>query len=88
MEVDLVVERPEGLLTIEIKSGVGVAPQAADSLVRFAGLAQVPPERRLLVYGGTQTYRQAQFCQVAWRDLESYTGYWFESGELPPGMLS
>ncbi|MFZ4099337.1 MAG: ATP-binding protein [Chlamydiia bacterium] len=78
MEVDFVLERPEGLLAIEVKSSVSIHPEAADSLLRYGELAGIPTERRLLVYGGTEADTRREFQLVPWQQLEAYTGSWLD----------
>lgn len=69
LEVDVVIETPQGLQAIEIKSGSTFAadwPQAAGKWARFANTPTPPP---LIIYGGTGRYAR-QDCEVAgWREF-------------------
>jgi len=66
-EVDVVLETPQGLQAIEIKSGSTFAsdwPQAARKWTEFADTPTLPP---LIIYGGADRYAR-QGCEVmGWR---------------------
>ena len=68
-EVDVVLEMPQGLQAIEIKSGSTFAadwPQAARKWVGFAGTEALAPQ---IIYGGAGRYTR-QDCEVAgWREF-------------------
>ena len=66
-EVDVVLETPQGLQAIEIKSGSTFAsdwPQAARKWTEFSDTPTLPP---LIIYGGADSYAR-QGCEViGWR---------------------
>lgn len=66
-EVDVVLETPQGLQAIEIKSGSTFAsdwPQAVRKWTEFADTPTLPP---LIIYGGADRYAR-QGCEViGWR---------------------
>ena len=68
-EVDVVLETPQGLQAIEIKSGSTFAsdwPQAARKWAGFAGAEALAP---MIVYGGAGRYAR-QECEVAgWQEF-------------------
>lgn len=75
-EVDVVLETPQGLQAIEIKSGSTFAadwPQAARKWASLAGSAALPP---LIIYGGVGRHAR-QDCEVAgWREFASTSERW------------
>ncbi|MDP3517902.1 MAG: ATP-binding protein [Pseudohongiella sp.] len=68
-EMDLLYETPQGLQTVEIKSGTTFAAdwlQGPEKWLSFAGQDALPP---LLVFGGTGVYQRGN-CQVTgWREM-------------------
>jgi len=68
LEVDLVVERHDGLVLVETKSGRTLASDFFDSLDAAAGL--IESRERVLVYGGDLAQRRSNATVVPWRDLD------------------
>jgi predicted AAA+ superfamily ATPase len=73
LEVDLVLERADGIVLAEAKSGRTVA---ADALVPLAGLARLvertsgQPVLRRLVHGGDENRAFEGAALVSWRELQ------------------
>jgi hypothetical protein len=68
-EVDLIVERGDGLMVVEIKSGQTVAAEFFDDLVWLAGQDLGPrpvPLTAILVYGGGQRQPRTQATVLPW----------------------
>ena len=76
LEVDLVVERGEAIMLVEIKSGQTAVPQWEQSLDRLERLLQKDGEwrslPRVVVYGGDQGRRGSRTTLLAWTDLPAY----------------
>lgn len=72
-EVDVLIESPQGLQALEIKSGSTFASDWTDGLKKwqkFAGEESIQPS---LVYGGTQSYER-EACHVwGWQDIGRIT---------------
>ncbi len=69
-EVDLLFETPEGLQSVEIKSGSTFAsdwPQAVRKWQTLAGQDALPP---ILVFGGEESYEREACRVVGWRLLD------------------
>jgi uncharacterized protein len=70
VEADLLFETPQGLQTIEIKSGHTVTAdlvRAGQKSARFAGNAALTP---WLVYAGEESYERSGVRLIAWRDFD------------------
>ncbi len=87
-EVDLVVDRGNDLLAVEVKSGATLHASFFDALARFSALAReaVPPPRDgvrgLLVYGGDRRQQRTAGQVLPWRDIQTYP--WALPGEAIP----
>jgi predicted AAA+ superfamily ATPase len=79
LEVDLIVDRPDLLTLVEIKSAETVAPDFFTSLEKLATLL-APRERRPiqqhLIYGGARSQRRGSGSVIPWREVDdhSWTG--------------
>lgn len=77
-EVDLVVDRGNDLVAVEVKSGATLHPSFFEPLERFAALAReaIPPPpdgvRRLIVYGGDRRQQRSAGLALPWHDLQTY----------------
>ena len=77
-EVDLVVDRGNDLLAVEVKSGATLHPSFFDALEKFSALAReaVPPPRDgvrgLLVYGGDRRQQRTSGLVLPWYDVQTY----------------
>ena len=69
LEVDLLVERGDGLLPIEIKSGQTIAADFFSSLTRWTELAGAAGREASLVYGGDQDMHHGHVAVIPWRRL-------------------
>ncbi len=83
-EVDLVVDRGNDLLAVEVKSGATLHPSFFATLEQFSALAReaVPPPEGgvlgLLVYGGDQRQQRTAGRVLPWRDVQSFP--WVREG--------
>ena len=70
-EVDVVLETPEGLQAIEIKSGSTFASDWPQGARQWTGFADTPTRPPLIIYGGADRYAR-QGCEVmGWRAFAS-----------------
>ena len=68
-EVDVLLETPEGLQGIEIKSGATFATDWPQAIHKWAGLSDLPTLPPRIIYGGDGHYER-QGCQVSgWREF-------------------
>ncbi len=66
LEVDLVIERPEGLDPVEIKAGATIAGDWFRSLHRWTELAGESAGRPFLIYGGDQRLERSGVRVLPW----------------------
>lgn len=66
-EVDLVIERPDGLVPIEIKSGQTVASEFFDGIAYYRAISKQAASS-YIVYGGDQTQKRQVASVLGWRD--------------------
>jgi len=66
VEVDVIAEQGPQLVPIEIKSGKTITNQAFTSLRRWRGLAGKLAGVPVLIYGGTENYRQSEVNVTGW----------------------
>jgi predicted AAA+ superfamily ATPase len=82
LEIDLILERGNDLLLVEIKSSQTPPAQALAAFVRFgeafAGKQAPRIAGRVVVYAGNETQRRSRGTILSWRDLDSYD--WEGSG--------
>jgi predicted AAA+ superfamily ATPase len=72
-EVDLLIEKGNRLVPVEIKSGRTVTTEAFAGLEKWRALAGDVCRDPLLVHGGGDAYRHKGIRVVGWRDLSSVT---------------
>jgi predicted AAA+ superfamily ATPase len=75
-EVDVLIDAPEGLRPVELKSGSTVASDWFDGLRRWAALAEQQGERTAapqLVFGGAGRYEREGVAVSGWREFASLT---------------
>lgn len=76
-EVDVLIDAPEGLRPVELKSGSTVASDWFDGLRRWAALAEQQGERTAaaqLVFGGTGRYEREGVAVSGWREFAGLDG--------------
>lgn len=78
-EIDVVVERADALVPVEIKSGQTVTRDFFRGLEHWLALAGSAAGRPWLVYGGDERYRRSGVEVVPWKRIEDL------AAELPPG---
>lgn len=77
-EVDLVVDRGQDLLAVEVKSGTTIHPSFFDNLDKFTQLVReatpAPPDgvRRVLVHGGDQQQERSAGRVLPWSKIQEY----------------
>ena len=70
LEIDLLLERGESLMPIEIKSGATIASDFMDNLKKWSGLANNPDQPLWLIYGGDRQFVVDNTQIVPWRQLD------------------
>lgn len=76
-EVDVLIDAPEGLRPVEVKSGSTVASDWFDGLHRWAALAERQHERVAapqLVFGGNGRYEREGVAVSGWREFAGVAG--------------
>jgi len=68
-EIDLLIDRGEELIPIEIKSGQTVASDFFSGIDFFRDLVQDPKYPAALFYGGDKSYRRNHVCVYSWSSL-------------------
>jgi uncharacterized protein len=69
LEVDVIIETPEGLQALEIKSGATFAGDWTAPLARWAGLATLPLRLPMVVHGGSGQFQRQGCLAVGWREF-------------------
>ncbi len=70
--MDVLIDAPEGLRPVELKSGSTVASDWFDGLGRWAALAEQQGERMAapqLVFGGSGRYEREGTAVSGWREF-------------------
>lgn len=67
-EVDVIAEQGTRLMPVEIKSGKTVTREAFDGLKKWRALAKDVTLEPVLIYGGSESYRQGEVRVTRWRD--------------------
>lgn len=70
VEVDILIERGDRIMPVEIKSGKTVAPDFFSSLEKWTALAGEKAIDPTLVYGGDQNYRHKGMRITGWQDIK------------------
>lgn len=76
-QVDVLLDAPEGLRPVEVKSGSTVASDWFDGLRRWAALAERQQERTAapqLVFGGSGRYEREGVAVSGWREFAGIAG--------------
>ena len=74
LEVDLVIERPEGLDPVEVKAGATIAGDWFGSLRRWMELAGESAGRPFLIYGGDQMLERSGVRVLPWHQASLVLG--------------
>lgn len=72
-EVDVLIESPQGLQAIEIKSGSTFATDWMDGLKKWRTFAGDEAVSSSLVYGGNDSYEREAVSVWGWQDIERVT---------------
>lgn len=70
LEVDLIIDKGQTLLPVEIKSGQTIATDFFKSLDKWSGLAGDMAEQPCLVYGGKENQSRGKYKVLSWRDID------------------
>jgi uncharacterized protein len=73
-EVDVIVEQGTQLLPVEIKSGKTVTKEAFKGLEKWHALASKVAGEPVLIYGGSESYRQTGVKVIGWREAGKILG--------------
>jgi uncharacterized protein len=68
-EVDLLIERGDGLFPIEIKSGQTVANDFFKGLEKYTSYAGKEVKGSALVYGGSQSQKREKVDVISWKNI-------------------
>ena len=84
-EIDAVLDRGDGVVAIEAKSGQTVAADAFPPLLRFDAVSGQPPRRgpvvRVLAYGGDRSEYRHECRVLPWNRLKDFD--WTGSAATP-----
>ena len=68
-EVDVVLETPQGLQAIEIKSGSTFASDWPKVVSKWAAMADTPASTPVIIYGGAGNYVRQDCAVLGWREF-------------------
>lgn len=71
-EVDMLYETPQGLQSVEIKSGSTFAPDWPAAARKWQGFAGAEALRPIIVYGGEGNYERENCRVLGWRELRVF----------------
>ena len=73
IEVDLLIEQPEGMDVVEIKSGATISTDFFKSLERFSDRLKNTDEKlslqKYVIYGGEDSQKRSKAHVLSWRDI-------------------
>lgn len=67
-EVDVLIDQGSGLVPVEIKSGKTITREAFTGLLKWCSLAGNLAVEPVLIYGGSDSYRQGGVKVVGWKE--------------------
>lgn len=67
-EVDVLIDQGTGLVPVEIKSGKTITHEAFTGLLKWCALAGNLAAEPVLIYGGSDSYRQSGVKVVGWKE--------------------
>jgi hypothetical protein len=67
-EVDVLIDQGTGLVPVEIKSGKTITHEAFTGLLKWCSLAGKLAAEPVLIYGGSDSYRQSGVKVVGWKE--------------------
>jgi predicted AAA+ superfamily ATPase len=70
-EVDVVLETPQGLQAIEIKSGSTFASDWPQAVRKWSGMADTPTCTPIIIFGGIGSYARQDCAVMGWREFVS-----------------
>ena len=66
LEVDIIIDKGDRLVPVEIKSGATVSPNWFSSVEKWLDLAGTDAEKAFIVYGGDKTFNQRRIDILPW----------------------
>lgn len=67
-EVDVLIDQGTGLVPVEIKSGKTITHEPFNGLLKWCSLAGDLAAEPVLIYGGSDSYRQSGVKVVGWKE--------------------
>jgi len=68
-EIDVIIEKDQKLIPVEIKAGQTVSQDFFKGLVKWQNIAGSAASKGLLVYAGAQSYEKQEGHVVSWKDI-------------------
>jgi predicted AAA+ superfamily ATPase len=69
IEVDCIVDRGDSLFPIEIKSSETISSSFFSAISEWNAIAQTPPERSTIIYGGNTDQTRSQGKILSWQNM-------------------
>ncbi len=70
LEVDIIIEKENKLIPIEVKSGSTISSNWFDSIEKWMNLAGSDVSDAYLIYGGIKSFAQRSLSILSWQDIE------------------
>jgi len=71
-EVDIIIEKNDGLLAIETKSSKTFVPDLLNSLKRWQKISHQDAKNCWIIYGGKETLSHQEFSILSWRECLNF----------------
>jgi uncharacterized protein len=68
-EIDVIIEKGQKLIPVEIKAGQTVSQDFFKGLVKWQKIAGGAASKGILVYAGTQSYEKQEGHVISWKDI-------------------
>jgi predicted AAA+ superfamily ATPase len=72
-EIDIIIDRPDGPIAIECKASHTIRTDDFRHLIYFGSKAEIPVDRRYLLYGGDDSYSRSDAQVLSWKDVADGT---------------
>lgn len=69
-EIDLIIDRPEGLIPVEIKAGMTISTDFFKGLIKYREISGVPTDSSYLIYSGEDSQQRKDAWVLSWKDLK------------------
>lgn len=70
-EIDCIIEKPEGLVAVEIKAGKTISSDYFDGLNYWSNLTSTDPAHCYLIYAGPENQKRSQATVVSWKSIDA-----------------